>query len=133
REGVLVSKTALITGASGGIGYELALLFARDGFDCIVVARSQDKLKELATRIEREHEVKTLVIAKDLSRAGAIDEIYEQVTAAGLAVDVLVNNAGFPVFGLLAGTDLQLDLELLLVKVIAGTPLTKLFPRGWLV
>ena len=78
-----MSKTALITGASGGIGYELALLFARDGFDCILVARSQDKLEELATRLEREHRVKTLVIAKDLSRASAVDEIYEAVTAAG--------------------------------------------------
>jgi len=125
-----VSKTALITGASGGIGYELALLFARDGFDCIVVARSQDKLKELATRIEREHHVKTLVIVKDLSRASAIDEIYEEVTAAGLAVDVLVNNAGFPVFGLFVETDLQIELEMLQVNVIALTALTKLFLRG---
>ena len=125
-----MSKTALITGASGGIGYELALLFARDGFDCIVVARSQDKLKELAIRIEREHHVKTLVIVKDLSRASAIDEIYEEVTAAGLAVDVLVNNAGFPVFGLFVETDLQTELEMLQVNVIALTALTKLFLKG---
>jgi uncharacterized protein len=94
-----VSKTALITGASGGIGYELALLFARDGYDCILVARSQDKLKELAERLEREHRVKTLVLAKDLSKPSAVDEIYEEVTAASMHVDVLVNNAGFPVFG----------------------------------
>jgi short-subunit dehydrogenase len=127
REGVRVSKTALITGASGGIGYELALLFARDGYDCILVARSQDKLKELASRLEREHHVKTLVIGKDLSKPSAVDEIYEETTAAGLVVDALVNNAGFPVFGLFNETDLQAELEMLQVNVIALTALTKLF------
>jgi uncharacterized protein len=124
-----VSQTALITGASGGIGYELALLFARDGFDCILVARSQDKLKELAARLESEHRVKTLVITKDLSRPSAVDETYEEVTAS-MQVDVLVNNAGFPVFGLFVETDLQVELEMLQVNVIALTALTKLFLRG---
>jgi len=125
-----VSKTALVTGASGGIGYELALLFARDGFDCILVARSQDKLRELAARLESEHRVKTLVIVKDLSRPSAVDEIYEEVTAASMPIDVLVNNAGFPVFGLFHETDLKVELEMLQVNVIALTALTKLFLRG---
>jgi uncharacterized protein len=122
-----VSKTALITGASGGIGYELTLLFANDGFDCILVARSQDKLKELATRLEGEFQVRTLVLAKDLARPSAVDEIYEEVTAASMNVDVLVNNAGFPVFGLFHETDLQTELEMLQVNVVALTALTKLF------
>ena len=125
-----MSKTALITGASGGIGYELALLFARDGYDCILVARGQDKLKELAERLEREHRVKTLVLGKDLSRPSAVDEIYEEVTAASMQVDVLVNNAGFPVFGLFNETDLQAEIEMLQVNVIALTALTKLFLKG---
>jgi len=125
-----VSKTALITGASGGIGYELALLFAGAGFDCILVARSQEKLKELATRLESEYRVKTHVIAKDLSRATAVNEIYEEVTAASMQVDVLVNNAGFPVFGPFVETDLQVELEMLQVNVIALTALTKLFLTG---
>jgi short-subunit dehydrogenase len=122
-----VSKTALITGASGGIGYELTLLFANDGFDCILVARSQDKLKELATRLEGEFRVRTLVLAKDLARPSAVDEIYEEVTAASMNVDVLVNNAGFPVFGLFHETDLLTELEMLQVNVVALTALTKLF------
>jgi short-subunit dehydrogenase len=125
-----VSKTALITGASGGIGYELALLFARDGFDCILVARSQDKLRELAARLEGEHRVKTLVIARDLSRASAVDEIFEEVTAASMQVDVLINNAGFPVFGPFVETDLRTELEMLQVNVVALTALTKLFLTG---
>ena len=125
-----MSKTALITGASGGIGYELALLFGRNGYDCILVARSEDKLKELATRLENEHRVKTLVIARDLSRPIAVDEIYEEVTAASMPVDALVNNAGFPVFGLFVETDPQAELEMLQVNVVALTALTKLFLRG---
>jgi short-subunit dehydrogenase len=125
-----VSKTALITGASGGIGYELALLFARDGYGCILVARSQDKLQELAKRLEGEHAVKTLVLGKDLSRPTAVDEIYEEVTAASMQVDVLVNNAGFPVFGLFNETDLEAELEMLQVNVVALTALTKLFLKG---
>jgi len=125
-----VSKTALITGASGGIGYELALLFAQDRYDCILVARSRDKLTELAARLESEFRVKTLVIAKDLSRPTAVDEIYEQVTAVPIQVDVLVNNAGFPVFGLFVETDLHVELEMLQVNVIALTALTKLFLKG---
>jgi short-subunit dehydrogenase len=125
-----VSKTALITGASGGIGYELALLFARDGFDCILVARSHEKLNALAARIEGEFRVKTLVLPKDLSKPSAVDEIYEEISAASMTVDVLVNNAGFPVFGLFTETDLDTELEMLQVNVVALTQLTKLFLRG---
>jgi len=125
-----MSKTALITGASGGIGYELALLFARDGFDCILVARSHDQLNALAARMESEFRVKTLVLPKDLSKAGAVDEIYEEVSAASMPVDVLVNNAGFPVYGLFTETDLDTELQMLEVRVVALTQLTKLFLRG---
>jgi len=127
-----VSKTALITGASGGIGYELALLFARDGFDCILVARSHERLNALAARLESEFRVKTLVLPKDLSNPSAVDAIYEEVSAASMPVDVLVNNAGFPVFGLFSETDLDTELEMLQVNVMALTQLTKLFLRGML-
>jgi short-subunit dehydrogenase len=125
-----LNKTALITGASSGIGYELALLFARDRFDCILVARSGDKLKELADKLEGEHHIKTLVLAKDLSRPSAVDETYEEVTAAAMNVDVLVNNAGFPVYGPFTETNLQTELEMLQVNVVALTALTKVFLRG---
>jgi uncharacterized protein len=127
-----VSRTALITGASSGIGYELALLFARDGFDCILVARGHDKLNELAERLESEFRVKTLVLPKDLSTPSAVTEIYEETTAAGLAVNVLVNNAGFGVYGLFAQTDLEAELQMLQVNVMALTSLTKLFLAGML-
>ena len=125
-----MSKTALITGASGGIGYELALLLARDGFDCILVARSRDKLDELAARLESEFRVKTLVVARDLSKPTAVDEIYEEVSAASMSIDLLVNNAGFPVYGRFVDTDWQAELDMLQVNVVALTALTKLFVRG---
>jgi len=125
-----MSKTALITGASGGIGYELTLLLARDGFDCILVARSRDKLDELAARLESEFRVKTLVVARDLSKPTAVDEIYEEVSAASMSIDVLVNNAGFPVYGRFVDTDWQAELDMLQVNVVALTALTKLFVRG---
>src|SRR2546430_5914542 len=125
-----MSKTVLITGASGGIGYELALLFARDGFDGVLVARSRDKLDELAARLESEFRVKTLVLARDLSKPSAVDEIDEEVSAASMKVDVLVNNAGFPVYGRFVDTDLRTELEMLEVNVVALTALTKVFVRG---
>jgi uncharacterized protein len=125
-----VSRRALITGASGGIGYELALLLAKDGYDCILVARSQARLEELAARLESEFRVKTMVIARDLSKPAAVDEVYEEVTASSKSVDVLINNAGFPVFGLFSETDLQTELEMLQVNVVALTALTKLFLKG---
>jgi uncharacterized protein len=125
-----MSKTALITGASGGIGYELALLLARDRYDCILVARSRDKLSALATRLGSDFGITTLALAKDLSKPSAVDEIYEEVSAAAMKVDVLVNNAGFPVFGLFSQTELETELEMLQVNVVALTQLTKLFLKG---
>ena len=125
-----MSKRALITGASGGIGYELALLLARDGFDCILVARSRDKLDELAARLESEFRVKTLVVARDLSKPTSVDEIYEEVSATSMSIDVLVNNAGFPVYGRFVDTNWQAELDMLQVNVVALTALTKLFVRG---
>lgn len=127
-----MSKTALITGASGGIGYELALLFASDRYDCILVARSHDKLSALASRLESEFRVKTLVLAKDLAKPSAVDEIYEEVSAAAMNVDVLVNNAGFGVYGLFAETDLEAEVQMLQVNVTALTRLTKRFLAGML-
>jgi short-subunit dehydrogenase len=125
-----MSKTALITGASGGIGYQLAWLLASDGHDCVLIARNQDKLDELASRLQNECQVKTLVIPKDLGKSSAVDEIFEEVTAASLAIDVLVNNAGYPVFGAFTETRLETELDMLQVNVVALTALTKLFLHG---
>ena len=79
----IAPETVLVTGASAGIGESLARCFAADGHRLVLVARSEDKLNELATRLQREHRIKTLVIGRDLSKPTAVDEIYEETTAAG--------------------------------------------------
>lgn len=124
--------TALVTGASGGIGEELARLFAADGHDLVLVARSQDKLARLAAELEGKHGVATHVLAADLARAEAPREIFEELHAGGVTVDALVNNAGFGTYGLFAETNLKSELDLLQVNVVALTHLTKLFLPGML-
>ncbi|HJQ34177.1 MAG TPA: SDR family oxidoreductase [Pyrinomonadaceae bacterium] len=124
--------TALVTGASGGIGEELARLFAADGHDLVLVARSRDKLARLAEELEGKHKVAARVLASDLARPEAPREIFEELNGAGVVVDALVNNAGFGSYGLFAETDLKSELELLQVNVVALTHLSKLFLPGML-
>ncbi|HEX6182568.1 MAG TPA: SDR family oxidoreductase [Pyrinomonadaceae bacterium] len=119
--------TALVTGASGGIGEELARLFAADGHSLVLVARSRDKLARLAEELEGKHGVSANVLPADLARPESPQEIFEELRGAGLHVDALVNNAGFGSYGLFAETDLKQELEMLQVNVVALTHLTKLF------
>jgi uncharacterized protein len=122
--------TALVTGASGGIGEELARLFAADGHDLVLVARSRDKLARLAEELEGKHGVAASVLQADLARPESPREIFEELRGAGMTVDALVNNAGFGSYGLFAETDLQSELDLLQVNVVALTHLSKLFLPG---
>jgi short-subunit dehydrogenase len=124
--------TALVTGASGGIGEELARLFAADGHGLVLVARSRDKLARLAEELQAKHGVEARVLAADLARPDAPREIFDELQGAGVTVDALVNNAGFGSYGLFAETDLKFELELLQVNVVALTHLTKLFLPGML-
>ena len=87
-------QTALITGASSGIGEALAGIFAREGFNLVLVARSGDKLQALARELGKEFGCETRVIAADLSRKGAAAKLVRQLAESGEQVDVLVNNAG---------------------------------------
>lgn len=121
---------ALVTGASGGIGEEMARLFAADGHDLVLVARSGDKLARLAEELKEKHGVAARVLAADLARPEAPREIFEELSAGGVTVDALVNNAGFGTYGLFAETDLKSELELLQVNVVALTHLSKLFLPG---
>lgn len=119
--------TALVTGASGGIGEELARLFAADGHSLVLVARSRDKLERLAGKLQDKHHVAARVLASDLARAESPREIFAELEGAGVSIDALVNNAGFGSYGLFAETDLKQELEMLQVNVVALTHLTKLF------
>ncbi len=129
-------KTALVTGASGGIGYELARLLARDGFNLVLVARSADKLNEMKRQYESRAGIRVHVISKDLAQPSAPREIFDELQREGITVDVLVNNAGFTVFGKFVETEPDAELQMMQVNIVALTHLTKLFlpgmvERGW--
>jgi short-subunit dehydrogenase len=118
---------ALITGASSGMGYDYAKLFAKDGKNIVVLARSRDKLEELKADLEKQHGTKVMVLVKDLSDPKAPQEVLSELERAGISIDVLVNNAGFAVYGNFSESDWQKEAEMLQVNVIALTHLTKLF------
>ena len=122
-----LKMTALVTGASGGIGEELARLFAADGHGLVLVARSRDKLSALAEELSDRHNVSARVIAADLARAEAPREIFDELRRDDIAVDALVNNAGIGSYGPFAETDEKTELDLLQINVVALTHLTKLF------
>ncbi len=121
--------TALITGASSGIGYELAKIFARNKHNVVLVARSENKLKDIAQELEKSYGVKTLVIAKDVSKLSAVQEIYDAVQQAKMHVDYLVNNAGFGDFGFFTETKWDKELEMINLNMTSLTALTKLFVK----
>jgi len=118
-----MKETALITGASSGIGLDLARLFAKDGCDVVLVARSEGKLRELAAELERDCGVKAHVIALDLAQPHAAQALVQRLP---VAIDILVNNAGFGVTGPFVETDLAKELEMIQVNIVALTELTKL-------
>ncbi len=120
-------QRALITGASSGIGYELARVFAREGYDLVLVARNRLRLEALSADLTSRHAVKCAVIEKDLAAALAPNEIFDAVRAASVDVDVLVNNAGFGTNGPFARADLHSQMQMLQVNVVALTHLTGLF------
>ena len=124
--------TALITGASVGIGYELAKVFAEHGHDLVLVARNREQLEKAAAECKLLGAGSARVLSKDLSVPGAAQEIFDEVSRDGIAIDVLVNNAGFGTYGPFAQIELEKDLALLQVNIVALTALTKLFLRPML-
>jgi len=121
------SQTALITGASGGIGYELAKLFANDHYNLILVARSSAKLTQFAGELQRQFGIEARPIALDLTAAPAPQFLFDQLQREGIAVDILVNNAGYGRMGQFADLSLEDNLGQIQLNVTALTHLTKLF------
>jgi short-subunit dehydrogenase len=120
-------KTALITGASGGIGYELAMLFAKDHHNVVLVARSAPKLTQFADELQRQFSVSAKAIPLDLTATPAPQFLFDQLQREDIAVDILVNNAAYGVLGEFAKVSLEENLGQIQLNVTALTHLTRLF------
>ena len=121
------NKTALITGASTGIGKELAYIHAEKGGDLIIIARSKDKLEKLQSEIESKYSVNVMVIASDLSKPESPKFILDEVKKAGIEIDYLINNAGFGGIGKFHERKWEDDNQMINLNITALTALTRFF------
>ncbi|GAB5563376.1 MAG: SDR family oxidoreductase [Winogradskyella sp.] len=122
-----MKNVALITGASSGIGKELAYIHAEKGGDLIIVARRQDKLNALKSELEQKHNIKVMTIVKDLSVPNASKELFEEVKSASIQVDYLINNAGFGLRGKFHELSWERQMQMINLNMVALTELTYLF------
>ncbi len=118
---------ALITGASSGIGRDLAIVFAQNGWDLVLVARRAQKLDELAQELKRVHGISAESIPIDLFDPISPEKLFREVSARGLQIDALVNNAGIGSFGLFAEVGMDTHTRLIELNITCLTKLTKLF------
>ena len=120
-------KYALITGATSGIGYELAKLFAKDGYNLVIVSRSEENLQSTSNELSQKYGIKVITLSKDLSQPHAPFEVYDEIKAKGLQIDALVNDAAQGQYGLFVETDIQRELEMVQLNICAYLILTKKF------
>jgi len=116
---MMALTTALVTGASSGIGYEISKLLAEQGHDLVLVARREDRLKQLATFLQREFNIEVRVIAADLTQLSQIDQLYATLEQENIPVDILVNNAGLGNWGPFTAMDPQAELAEIQLNVVA--------------
>lgn len=121
------NKYALITGATSGIGYELAKLFANDKYNLVIVARSQEELDRTASELSQQYGVQVVPIAKDLFKREAPFEVYEEVKGRGIQIDALVNDAGQGQYGEFVDTDLNRELDIIQLNIGAYVSFTKFY------
>ena len=126
-----MKDVALITGASSGIGAEMARLHASRGGDLVLVARRLDRLNALKAEIEAKHGTRVLVIAEDLNEEAAPQRIHDTVASEGVELSYLINNAGFALRGKFHEQDWTRNREMIQVNVIALSALTRLFLPGF--
>ncbi|WP_421381196.1 SDR family NAD(P)-dependent oxidoreductase [Bacillus salacetis] len=123
------NKAVVITGASSGLGVEFAKQFAGRNFDLVLTARSENKLNELARELEGKHGINVHIVPLDLSRSGSAKKLYEAVKALEVTAEILINNAGFGLFGEFEDTEMQKELDMIEVNITALTELTKYFGK----
>lgn len=122
-----MSKTALITGASNGIGYEMAKVLAAKDTNLVLVARNKSKLDELKDEIEGKYKVWVYTIGKDLSLPNAAREVYDELKTKSISVDYLINNAGFGDFGPFVESNWEKQEQMISLNITTLTYLTRLF------
>lgn len=125
-----MKPTALITGASNGIGLELAKIHAQTGGDVVLVARSRDKLEALAQEIEKEYGVKAWVMAQDLSQPNSAKAIFDATENMGISVDMLINNAGVGEHGYFYQQELSQKQQMFQINMASLTELTYFYLQG---
>jgi short-subunit dehydrogenase len=120
-------STALITGASGGIGKAFAEELAARKTNLVLVARSVEKLNEIATKLQQQHQIKVEVIPKDLTETNATNEVFDVIKQKELTIDLLINNAGFGDYGDFAERDGERQLNMIQLNIMALVDLTHKF------
>ncbi len=120
-------QTALITGASSGIGFEFAKIFARQGYNLVLVARDKNKLDQIKVELASEFNVNVRIISKDLVDQKAAKDIYDELSNGKIEINVLINNAGFGLYGSFLELDTQAQLDIINLNIYSLTYLTRLF------
>jgi hypothetical protein len=118
---------ALLTGASAGIGRDLAIVLAENGHDLAITARDESRLRQLADELHNQFGVRVEVIVKDLARPESPQELFNEIAAKNIQIDLLINNAGFGAGGRFDQIPLEKTLQMLQVNITALTHLTRLF------
>lgn len=124
---IYAGKTALITGASSGIGATFARTLAAQGTHVVLVARSEDKLRDLATTLAPQHHIRAEVLTADLSRPEAGQKLFAATRQLGLSIDILINNAGFGTYGPFDSLDAEREQQEVMLNVAAVVDLTHRF------
>lgn len=126
-----MTKTALITGASKGIGKELAIIFAQNNTNLVLVARSGEILNQFKKELKLKYSISVVVIVKDLCSANSVEELYKEVKDKHIEIDYLVNNAGFGYYGAFADTEWDRYEKMITLNLTTLTHLSHLFITDW--
>jgi short-subunit dehydrogenase len=129
----MINNTALITGASSGIGLEIAKIFANHNINLLLVARNKDKLKNISEELAKKHNIKVDFLSIDISNIENVKYIYNWCLTNNIQIDYLINNAGFGDYGLFANSDDERTLQMINLNITTLTYLTKLFVKEMII